>query len=156
MNARPEIPVARDIMVTKVVVLRPQMAVTEAIRVLLKHSISGAPVVSESGELLGMFSEYDCLKALANEEFFEDYDEQRLVGDVMNRDRHTIEPEADLFRIADRFVSLNIRRLPVLADGQLVGQVSRRDVLRALDKLEVSLHDRKDYPDYPADRRPIP
>ena len=155
MNVRPEIPVAREIMTTKVVTLGPQMAVAEAIRLLLKHKISGAPVVSEAGELLGMFSEYDCLKALANEEFHEEYDETRLVGELMNRDRHTIEPTLDLFRIAQVFVSLNIRRLPVLEDGKLVGQVSRRDLLRALDKLEWNLHDRKEYPDYPSDRKPI-
>jgi CBS domain-containing protein len=132
------------------------MAVAEAVRLLLQHEISGAPVVSEEGELLGVFSEFDCLKALANEEFYGDYDEQQLVGDLMCCERHTIEPTLDLFRIAQTFVSLNIRRLPVLSEGKLVGQVSRRDVLRALDKLESRLHDRKEYPDYPSGRRPIP
>ena len=156
MNMRPEVPIAREIMTTKLVVLRPQMAVGEAIRLLLHHRISGAPVVSEEGALLGVFSEFDCLKALANEEFHEDYDERQLVGDLMNRERHTIEPTVDLFRIAQLFVELNIRRLPVLSEGKLVGQVSRRDLLRALDKLETKLHDRKSYPDYPSGREPMP
>ena len=155
MTVRPDIPVARDIMTTKLVLLRPHMAVAEAIRLLLRHKISGAPVVGEDGRLLGMFSEFDCLRALANEEFHEDHDEEQLVGKLMSRTGHTIPPELDLFRIAHAFVSLNVRRLPVLDAGKLIGQVSRRDVLRALDKLETKLHDRKEYPDYPSDRKPI-
>ena len=154
MTMRRQIPVARDIMTTKLVTLRPQMFVAEAIKLLLKHSISGAPVVGPDGSLLGMFSELDCLQALANEEFHEERDESRLVGDLMTRDGHTIPPELDLFRIAQAFVDLRVRRLPVMEEGQLLGQVSRRDVLRALDEMAGQQTEESSYPTYPEGREP--
>ena len=155
MTMRPQIPVAREIMMTKLVTLRPQMSVAEAIRLLLRHTISGAPVVGEDGELLGMFSEFDCLRALANEEFHLERDESRLVGDLMTRDGHTIPPELDLFRIAQAFVELRVRRLPVMEEGRLIGQLSRRDVLRALNKMGANQAGQRSYPDYPKGREPL-
>lgn len=159
MTMRPQIPVAREMMTTKLVTLRPQMSVAEAIKLLLRHSISGAPVVGEDGALLGMFSEFDCLRALANEEFHSEFhserDESRLVGDLMTRDGHTVPPELDLFRIAQAFVDLRVRRLPVMEQGRLLGQLSRRDVLRALDELGVKRSEQRSYPDYPKGREPL-
>ncbi len=156
MTLRPDIPTARDMMTTKLVTFRPQMPVTEAIRLLLRHSISGAPVVGEDGRLVGHFSEFDCMRALANQPYFEDHDEEQLVGGLMSGTEHTIPPELDLFGVAQAFVERRVRRLPVLDGDKLVGQVSRRDVLRALDKLVSKLHDRTEYPDYPTGRKPIP
>ena len=155
MTMRPQIPVAREIMITKLVTLRPQMSVAEAIKVLLRHTISGAPVVGEDGALLGMFSEFDCLRALANREFHSERDESRLVGDLMTRDGHTIPPELDLFRIAQAFVDLHVRRLPVMEEGRLIGQLSRRDVLRSLDKMGADQAGQRSYPDYPKGREPL-
>lgn len=155
MSPLPDIPTARDIMTKDLVTLRPRMPVGEAIKELLRHQISGAPVVGEDGRLLGLFSEYDCLKALANEEFHDEHDEECTVGDIMTHDGHTIAPDDGLFTIAQHFVTLRVRRLPVIDGDKLVGQVSRRDVLRALDALGTRLYDRKVYPDYPPDRKPI-
>jgi len=53
------------------------------------------------------------------------------VGERMTTECHTVDPRLDLFGLADTFVRLRVRPLPVPADGRLVGQVSRRDVLRA-------------------------
>ena len=129
------IPTAREIMTTQLVTLQPRMTVAEAIKTLLRHSISGAPVVDEDGTLLGVLSEFDCLRAIANEQFHEDHDEDGHVEDLMTRGGQTIGPDADLFQVAQTFVSLRVRRLPVLEGDRLLGQVSRRDVLRALDAL---------------------
>lgn len=155
MTTRPRIPIASEIMTTKLITLRPHMSVAEAIKLLLRHTISGAPVVGEDGALLGMFSEFDCLRALANEEFHEERDESRLVGDLMTRDGHTISPELDLFRIAQAFVDLRVRRLPVMDGGRLIGQLSRRDVLRALDEMSAKHARLPSYPDYPNGREPL-
>ena len=152
---RPSIPTARDIMSKRLVTLKPETPVMEAVRVLLRNKISGVPVVGEEGELLGIYSEFDCLKALANDEFHEVNEEEDTVETHMTRLGHTIPPELDLYRIANAFITLRVRRLPVLDGEKLVGQVSRRDVLRALDKLGTRLHDHRRYPDYPAGREPL-
>ena len=135
MTNRAPIPTAREIMTTRLVTLQPKMTVAKAIKTLLHHAISGAPVVDENGALLGMLSEFDCLRAVANEQFHEDHDEDGLVENLMTRGGHTIGPETDLFQVAQTFVSLRVRRLPVVDGDSLLGQVSRRDVLRALDAL---------------------
>lgn len=49
----------------------------------------------------------------------------------MSREVQTVDPETDVFRVADMFLSRSFRRLPVVENGRLIGQVSRRDVLNA-------------------------
>ena len=153
---RPKLPTAREIMTARLVTLAPDTPVTEAVRVLLRNEISGVPVVGADGELLGVYSEFDCLRSLAGEEFLdEQHQVQKTVGQHMSTDPHTIGPEWDLYRIAHAIVTHRVRRLPVLEEGRLVGQVSRRDVLRALDRVGEQLHDQRRYPDYPAGREPL-
>jgi CBS domain-containing protein len=143
-------------MTTRLVTLAPDTTVTEAVKTLLRHQISGVPVVGAEGELLGVYSEFDCLRSLAGEEFHDEQHEvEKTVGQHMSTEPHTIEPEMDLYRIAHAIVTHRVRRLPVLEDGRLVGQVSRRDVLRALDKVGEQLHDQRRYPDYPQGREPL-
>lgn len=154
---RPKIPTARDIMSTRLVTLKPDTPIMQAVKALLRHQISGVPVVGEEGELLGVYSEFDCLRSLAGEELHDGpHEEEGTVGEHMGRSPHTIPPELDIYRIAHAFVSLRVRRLPVLDGDKLIGQVSRRDVLRALDELGNRLHDRRRYPDYPEGREPMP
>ncbi len=140
----------------KLVTLAAGMPILEAIRTLLRHEISGAPVVDEEGELVGLLSEFNCLKTLASGEFYEDLSYASLsVGDLMTRMSHTIPADLDIFAIADAFVTLRVRRLPVMEDGRLVGQVSRRDVLRAVERITQQHAHKRSYPDYPPGREPI-
>ncbi|HMP77236.1 MAG TPA: CBS domain-containing protein [Kiritimatiellia bacterium] len=128
-----KVPVVREFMVTSIVTLRPELPIRQAIDSLLKHRISGAPVVNAEGALVGMLSEKDCLRVFANAAFHNS--DPGDVEDYMAREVLTIEPEADLFRAADIFLKHSFRRLPVLEDGKLVGQISRRDVLNASRQL---------------------
>jgi len=152
----PPVPTASDIMIRKLVTLRPETAISEATALLLKHKISGAPVTDADGRLLGLLSEFDCLRALASSEYNLDaHDDLVMVGDLMTESMHTIGPDLDLFAIAHEFVTLRVRRLPVVDGAVLLGQVSRRDVLRAEVLLQGKLLNQKSYPDYPAGRSPI-
>jgi CBS domain-containing protein len=152
----PHVPTASEVMVRKLVSLRPDMPVSEAIALLLKHMISGAPVVDPDGRLLGLLSEFDCLRALTSSEYNLDaHDDLVTVADLMTEPCHTIPPEMDLFAIAHEFVTLRVRRLPVVDGEELVGQVSRRDVLQAEVELQAKLLKQKSYPDYPEGRAPI-
>lgn len=154
---QPQIPSVREIMARALVTLRPDVTTAEAAEVFLEHGISGAPVVDAEGHLLGLLSEYDCLRAVASAEYQMDvHDSAELVSERMTTKCHTVEPDLDLFGLAHEFVRLRVRRFPVLEGGQLVGQVSRRDALRAAVKLRHELNRAPSgYPDYPVGRNPI-
>ena len=153
----PHVPTAREMMTRKLVTLRPEQPAVEAAALLLKHGISGAPVVDEEGRLLGLLSEYDCLRAVASADYeMDSHDAIEFVGDLMSKDCVTVSPEMELFAIAHKFVTRRMRRFPVIEDGKLIGQVSRRDALKAalaLRKKMAGSHHR--YPDYPEGRTPI-
>jgi CBS domain-containing protein len=153
----PKVPVARELMTARLVTLTPEMSAVEAAEILLRDSISGAPVVDAQGHLLGLVSEFDCLQAVASAEYEMDlHDGAETVRELMTDSCHTIPPDLDLYGVAHAFMNLGVRRLPVVDEGQLIGQVSRRDVLRAAVRIRRELqkaHPR--YPDYPAGRNPI-
>lgn len=120
---------ARDFMITDLYRLKPDEDVFEAIGCLLRRRISGAPVVDSDEALLGVFSEKNCMSVLVEGAY-----EGLPSADVrafMNTDRgRIIAPETDLLTIARMFVDTSYRRLEVVNDGRLCGQISRRDVLR--------------------------
>ncbi|MEM8947402.1 MAG: CBS domain-containing protein [Planctomycetota bacterium] len=120
---------ARDFMVKKLVTLRPDMDVIDAVQRLLKGRISGAPVVDAEGRFVGVFSEKCAMQVLLDAAY-----EQLPSNEIrlfMDTDAQTIEPDTQLLSIAQVFLLTPYRRLPVLEDGRLVGQVSRRDVMAA-------------------------
>jgi CBS domain-containing protein len=149
------LPIAREIMTTRLVTVSPDLPIFGAIRILLRNQISGAPVVDASGALVGMLSELDCLKVLASGEFYDDDpSEKGIVRNYMTRVTQSIDPEADIYTLAQYFLNHTVRRLPVVRGSQLLGQLSRRDVLRTIEEMGRKRVPRKHYPDYrePMDR----
>lgn len=130
------VPTAADIMTRDLVTFRPDDDVRTAMALLLRHRISGGPVVGDRRQLVGTLSEGDCLRAVSAGA----YDGQpmnvgRLVKDLMNCEPLTIAPSTDIYAITQTFVQNDVRRLPVIEAGIVVGQVSRRDVLRVISAL---------------------
>ena len=119
-----------DYMSRRLITLSPDVSVNEAIRVLLEYSISVAPVVAD-GELLGVFSESDCLKGAIQASYHETG--IGSVAEYMTTAVQTIDADSSVMEAADIFLRDRRRRLPVLEQGKLVGQISRRDILRAMD-----------------------
>jgi CBS domain-containing protein len=116
---------AKDVMTREILTLSPKLTVEEAIRQLLEHSYSGAPVVSDDGMLVGIVSEFQLLEVI--------YDPETTklpVEAVMTRSVLSVDEGALLSDVANLFIMHRIRRVPVLRDGQLVGLITRRDVLR--------------------------
>jgi CBS domain-containing protein len=108
--------------------LSPTTDVVAAVQTLLRHRITGAPVVDGSGRYLGVFSEKCAMQVLLDAAY-----EPLPTCDVrafMDRDAQTIAPHMHLLSIAQVFLLTPARRLPVVEDGRLIGQISRRDVLR--------------------------
>lgn len=126
----------KDYMTKKLVTLRPEQNINEAIDILLSKKISGAPVVDESGRLLGVLSEGDCLKELVKGQYNNSLQKSSLVADLMTSTVITIEAGLSIFQAAERFLNLKVRRFPVLEEGKLVGQISQKDLMRAFLKLK--------------------
>lgn len=119
---------AREIMVTDLVTLAPRTDVVEGVQTLLKNRISGAPVVDAEGRYLGMFSEKCAMQVLLDAA----YEELPTceVRAFMDSGAQMIQPATHLLSIAQVFLLTPYRRLPVVEDGLLLGQISRRDILR--------------------------
>jgi CBS domain-containing protein len=118
-----------DYMSRKLITFTPETNVVEAMGTLIDNRISGAPVVDASGALVGMLSEVDVLEVVIQDSY---YDESAgIVADYMQKEVDTVDPDMDIYTLAQRFHREHRRRYPVVRNGKLVGQISRRDVLRA-------------------------
>ena len=99
-------------------------------QILLEERVSGAPVVDEKGDLVGIVSEVDLMQVITRGSYYEDMG--GIIGDYMHSPVETVPIELDIYSLAEKFVHEGRRRFPVLKNGKLVGQISRRDVLRAV------------------------
>ncbi len=127
MNGGPKI---ADYMATELVTLSPDMEINKAMIILLEERISGAPVVDAKGQLVGVLSKKDCLRAALNTNYYQEWGGS--VADYMAKDVETLEADMDLVQAAERFLASHFRRFPVMRNGRLAGQISRADVLRGL------------------------
>ncbi len=121
-----------DIMTKKVLTFTLDTQVLRAIDKLISKKISGAPVVDEDGNILGMLSEIDCMQTFMHSTYHNEMG--GLVKDYMSDEVSTIPSTMGIMDVAEYFLETHFRRLPVVDNGKLVGQVSRRDVLRAIQK----------------------
>jgi CBS domain-containing protein len=113
---------ATDVMTPDPVTFRPDTSVHEAAQTLAENRISGAPVVTETGTIVGIVSEYDLIARPGS-----------LVRDVMTRDVVSVPDTATLDRVRAVLVTQRLKRVPVVnAQGQLVGLISRADLVREL------------------------
>jgi CBS domain-containing protein len=137
MTARTKIPTASDIMQRKLETIPPEAEIETAVRLLLQKGLSGAPVVDADGVLRGVLSEHDCISVLTRA-----VSEAWPGGKVeshMTSEIDTVSPADDVFAISTRFTQGRHRRLLVVDEGRLVGLISRRDVMRALEAMEQAL-----------------
>lgn len=121
----------KDYMAKTLVTFKPNTPVLDAVHVLVKNRIAGAPVVDDAGNLVGMLSELDCLKVALQAGYHGDYGGP--VSDFMSKGVKTVNMEMSIVDLAQVFLDEGYRRFPVTDSNRLVGQISRRDVLRALE-----------------------
>jgi CBS domain-containing protein len=133
-KGRPMSPVrdisVRDFMIPDPVVFTPDTDLLDAVRMLVDRDISGAPVVDERGNLVGVLTERDFLEAA----LVAGYQGERggRVSEYMSREIEVVHADDNLLDVAMRFVKTQYGRYPVVEDNRLVGVVGRRDVLRAV------------------------
>ena len=118
-------------MTSKLITFKPEQSVLEVMELLIKNKISGGPVVNEKNELQGIISEGDCMKQIAESGYYNVPMNDVKVEDHMVRDVDTITASMSIFEVASLFYKSKRKRFPVLENGELVGQISRRDILKA-------------------------
>jgi CBS domain-containing protein/rubredoxin len=113
---------ALDVMTPDPLTFRPDTTVHDAAATLAEHRISGAPVVTGDGSIVGIVSEYDLIARTG-----------KTVHDVMTRDVVTVPDTASIDRVRALLVTQRLKRVPVVnANGTLVGLISRADLVREL------------------------
>lgn len=125
--------VVKDYMARTLVTVKPETDVLDAIHELITHRIAGLPVVDDEGNLVGMLSELDCMKVALNAGYHGNWGGP--VRDFMSDGIKTVDAEMSIIDLAQLFITSRFRRFPVMMGNRLVGQISRRDVLRALECL---------------------
>lgn len=129
-------PRAADFMTRHVQMVGPETTLGEVIAFLLKHEVSNAPVVEQQdgkNVLLGFISEQDCLEVLSNEAFYGSPAPPQTARTIMRIHPMCVTPDTEMFTLASIFATHGYRHLPVVENGSLVGIVSRRDILKAMD-----------------------
>lgn len=121
----------KDYMVRTVITFKPETPVLDAVHTLVENRIAGAPVVDHEGNLIGMLSELDCMKVALQAGYYGEYGGP--VSDYMSHGVETVNLEMSIVDLAQKFIDTRFRRFPVTDKNRLVGQISRRDVLRALE-----------------------
>ena len=129
---------AGEVMSSPAITLRRGDSVRRAIRVLYRHDITAAPVLGDHGELVGMVSEIDLLCGAFTPP---GVSAPRTVADVMSRQVSTVEDTTDARVLTDLMIAKRIKSVPVLRDEQVVGMVSRRDLMALLARSDDELRE---------------
>ena len=123
--------IVSDIMTRRLILFNPDQNIHDVMKTFIKHRISGGPVVSKAGELVGIISEADCMKEISESRYFNMPILDKSVRHFMTQKVDTIESSMNVFDAAAKFSKSSRRRYPVLEKGSLVGQVSRKDIVVA-------------------------
>ena len=126
----------RDVMSSPVITVGPETPISVAAQLLVSHSYAAAPVVQD-GRMIGIVTEANLLRDQVRPEDWLrpaiwDKPRPQTVRQVMAGTPDGMSPDADLADVVSLMLEANIRSIPVVDDGALVGIISRRDVLRAV------------------------
>ncbi len=126
-------------MVRKLITFKPETHIKEVIDSLMENRITGAPVLNSKNEVVGLIDDKDCLNVLVGSAYYNHPVGKDTVASYMSNIMKTISVHDDIVDVANIFLSTKYKRLLVMDDdGKLVGQISRRDILRAIKELKTN------------------
>jgi predicted transcriptional regulator len=129
----------KDYMARDLITFSPETEIGSVIETLLKHKISGAPVLNSNGEIVGVIDDKDCINTLIDSAYYNQPVSRGKVSSYMTNVFKRINVNADIADVANMFIRSNFKRLLVVDDhGKLQGSISRRDVLRAIKEMETT------------------
>lgn len=145
----------RDLMTRDVLTLTPETPLKRAAELLARERISGAPVVDDAGRVVGVVSEADVLVKASAEaprsgllgwllEPAPDYHDKiaaTLVEEAMSAPVVTIAPDRGVHEAASLMIDENVNRLPVIDNQELVGILTRADIVRAFTRTDAQIAD---------------
>jgi CBS domain-containing protein len=113
--------------------IKQNATVAEAAQVIINNRVSGIVVVDDAGELVGMLSELDCMQAIVSTVYNGGTPGAEIVRDVMTKEVTVNRPSEDIISVAADMLKHKHRRRPIVDNGKLVGQISCRQLLRAIN-----------------------
>ncbi|HOP66541.1 MAG TPA: CBS domain-containing protein [Methanoregulaceae archaeon] len=116
----------RTIMTQKITSLHDSASIADAIAIITGKMIGGIPIIDDHDVLMGMVTERDVMKILANERV------EGTVEDVMTRSLRVTEPDCPIGKVTKDMTTHRFRRLPVVSDGVLFGIVTATDIMKYL------------------------
>ncbi|HQO58902.1 MAG TPA: CBS domain-containing protein [Candidatus Omnitrophota bacterium] len=115
-------------MVQNVVVVHQDTPLLEVMRILVEKQISGLPVVDKEEKLIGVITEKDLLRLLVSDVITS----HEVVGDYMSLDVQFFSPDESVINICEFFIKTNLRRVPIVENGRVIGLISRRDIIKLI------------------------
>jgi CBS domain-containing protein len=116
--------IAQDIMTRNIYTISPEASVQEVAQLLSRERISGAPVVDKDGKLLGIVTQADIIWNVDRDGLH--------VADIMNPEIIAVDEKTPVGEIAMLMSKHNIKRVPVMCNGKMVGIISRADLVQAV------------------------
>lgn len=134
---RSEPPSVKEYMTKDLITFKKDTDIMVAIKSLLDNRISGAPVLDDNGKVVGLIDDKDCLKVLFDNVYNRLPTRSDTVSNYMSNVMKSISTDRNILDVASIFVSSPFKRLMVEDEnGKLVGQISRRDILRAIREMK--------------------
>ena len=123
----------REYMATNLITFTPDSNVMDVVNALLEKRITGAPVLNNRKEVVGMIDDKTCLKLLVASEYYNSTLSEQTVSNYMDDVLTTVKEDISISEAANIFLETKYKRLIVVDEnGKLAGQISRRDILRAI------------------------
>ena len=124
---------------SNMITFKPDQPIQDVIATIIAKKIAGAPVLDDQHHLVGMISEKDCLRLIVDQAYNNMPAETRKVSDYMTVKVQTLSPKTNIVEAAIEFLNSPIRRFPIVENGMLIGQVSRRHILRAAQNIKSTI-----------------